>query len=69
MVVSWFVVHWMFSWYYLQAACLMKMTFKAHSDTEFAKVKRTKKCLVALEYIVLWLLMLFLAFLTMMANG
>ena len=67
--IGWFVVHWMFSWYYLQAACLMKMTFKAHSDAELAKVRRSKKYLVVLEYFVLWLLMLFMAFLTMMATG
>ena len=64
----WFCIHWLFSWYYLQTACLLKMTFQAKTEEDFARVRRHKLCLLSLEYAVMFLLLLALVFLTLKAR-
>ena len=65
---SWFSIHWLFTSYYLQTACLFRMTFRAQTESDFKKVRRRKLCLIGVEYIVLALLLGFLIFLIIKAG-
>jgi len=51
MVTIWEAIHWQFSTYYLQTACLFRITFRASSEADFQKVNRRRKKLLALEYV------------------
>ena len=48
--------HWVFIYFYLEAACLFKMTFLTHSDDDFERLKARKRnllCVRILGYVVI----------------
>ena len=46
----WIGVNWSFANYYLQTACLLRMTLRSKTPEDFVKVKNRKKWLFAIEY-------------------
>ena len=38
----WVAIHWQFTAFYMQTACLLRKTLRARSDEELHRVKRTK---------------------------
>ena len=68
----WACLQWQFTAYYLQAACLFRLTFSARSDSDYEKVRSRKRCLAILEisvYAVLLLILAVYAYLVKMKSG
>ena len=45
----WESMHWQFCYFYLEMACLFKMTFQTHNDADFEKVRARKRKLYWVE--------------------
>ena len=56
----WMCIHWQFTAYYLQTACLLRMTFR---QTDRKKVARRKKKLERLELLIYFVMVCMLVFL------
>ena len=59
----WLSLHWSFTAYYLQSACLFKKIFQAKSDQDFHGVKKRKCWLIVVELAVYCFFVAVLAFL------
>ena len=57
----WVAIHWQFTAFYMQTACLLRKTLRARSDEELRRVKRTKTCLLWLEYLIYCAIVVFFA--------
>ena len=52
LAVVWITIHWQFATYYLQTACLIRMTFRSQTEEDFMRVRRRRKWLKVVEYSV-----------------
>lgn len=41
--ILWACMHWQFTFFYLETAALLRLTFESHDDASFKKVKAKKK--------------------------
>ena len=62
-VSIWQGIHWQFTSYYLSTAWLLRRTFRANTQSDFARVNRCRIHLLALEYGGYVFFLLFLVFL------
>ena len=62
-VMTWLILHWQFTAYYQQTACLFRITFSQRTSTDCERVSSRKAKLEALEYVVFLLILSFLAYL------
>ena len=46
----WTGIHWQFSSFYMQTACLMQITLRARSDADMRRVQKRKRLLLIIEY-------------------
>ena len=55
-------IHWQFTNFYMQTACLLRIIMRAKNDDEIRKAERRKKQLFLLEYAVYGLILIVLIF-------
>ena len=51
--------HWQFTSFYMQTACLFRITFRLRSDEDVERVQKRKSQLLRLEYIVYGFIVIF----------
>ena len=62
-MLLWVAVHWQFTAYYMQTACLFLITLRMRSEEEIARVKRRRAWLQVTEFIVYALILFGIVFL------
>ena len=64
----WMSLHWQFTSYYLQSACLFRMTFRAQCDEDWDKVRKRKRCLRVQEFFIYFIFLAIFCYL-FITNG
>ena len=65
----WIFIHWQFATYYLQTACLFRMTFRSQTEEDFMRVNRRKMWLKLFEYTFDVLLLLLIIYFCIAAHN